>query len=220
MILQSLLFCFVMNLNAQVTLEIQFLHIANGKKIIQHDSTYTTPGGEPYTVSKLKYYITPPGGKPVLIDAFATDSFQFHLNQHTTKLSLLLGVDSILHCSGAQDGDLDPLNDMFWTWNTGYVAFKLEGYSDSSGADLQRIEHHVGGYRGPDKVMRSLNFSLPPVISGKKNKVVKMTILMNLDEYWDKNILIKKDPVIVTGGALARRSADNLQQAFHLQSVE
>jgi len=44
-----------------------------------------------------------------------------------TKLSLLVGVDSIRNSSGLQEGALDPAYSMFWTWATGYIFFKLEG---------------------------------------------------------------------------------------------
>ena len=45
------------------------------------------------------------------------------------SLSFLLGVDSMHNVSGAQTGALDPANDMFWTWNSGYVMAKMEGAS-------------------------------------------------------------------------------------------
>ena len=38
-----------------------------------------------------------------------------------------LGTDSLTNVSGAFGGDLDPVKGMYWTWNSGYINFKLEG---------------------------------------------------------------------------------------------
>ncbi len=206
---------------------IKFVHTANGKRIIQNDSIYYTPGGEPYTISKLKYYVSNLDMNTArkscfLIDAFGIDSFTVRPQIGLYAfLSFLLGVDSARNVSGAQDGALDPLNDMFWTWNSGYVMFKLEGNSDSSLADLHRIEHHIGGFAGTNYTMRRINLSLPKKMHANTGRHV-ITVEMNLDNYWRSvnNISISETPVIVTAGALAKRSADNFPQMFTIKSVE
>jgi hypothetical protein len=38
-----------------------------------------------------------------------------------------LGLDSLTNVSGALGGDLDPTKGMYWTWQNGYVNFKLQG---------------------------------------------------------------------------------------------
>ncbi|RYY48454.1 MAG: hypothetical protein EOO06_10245, partial [Chitinophagaceae bacterium] len=139
---------------------IKFNLVANNKPIVIADSNYYTAFDEPYKLSRLKFYVSNVSvgdekkvdrySNVFLIDAGGLDSATITIRSQTySQVSFNLGVDSILNCSGAQDGDLDPLNGMFWTWNSGYIFFKLEGYSDSSRADLQRIEQHVGGYRSP-----------------------------------------------------------------------
>ena len=40
---------------------------------------------------------------------------------------LYLGVDSVLNYNGVHEGALDPINGMYWTWQTGYIHCKLEG---------------------------------------------------------------------------------------------
>ena len=144
-----------------------FKTIANGKKLFLNDSVYTNSFKEIYTVSKLKYYVSNihliySGKNKIkksvqLIDASKKNNLK--VQSYGTKikgLSFLLGVDSLNNCSGAQSDALDPLNDMFWTWNNGYVMFKLEGKSDSSKADNNRIEQHIGGYKGAHKTMREI----------------------------------------------------------------
>lgn len=58
-----------------------------------------------------------------------------------------IGVDSSTHEAGVQSGDLDPMKGMYWTWNSGYIHFKLElKDTASSKLDSQTILH-LGGYR-------------------------------------------------------------------------
>ncbi len=42
---------------------------------------------------------------------------------------------------------LDPTKGMFWTWNSGYLSFKIEGYSPVSTQPAHIIAYHIGGYR-------------------------------------------------------------------------
>jgi hypothetical protein len=165
---------------------------ANGKKIVLNDSIYTNAFGEKYTVSKLKYYISDfhfiTGANKeskkfdrsvYLVDAAKENNIRLKIPAgKITGISFLLGVDSINNCSGAQSGALDPLNDMFWTWNSGYVSFKMEGKSDSSKADLQRIEQHIGGYKGAYKVMRKIFLPVNNISSAFRSQQIWINIGM------------------------------------------
>ena len=46
-----------------------------------------------------------------------------------------------------QGGVLDPIRGMYWTWQAGYIHWKIEGQF-LSGAKSQ-FEYHIGGYRKP-----------------------------------------------------------------------
>lgn len=65
-----------------------------------------------------------------------------------TSMSFMIGVDSARNVSGAQTGALDPANDMFWTWNTGYIMAKFEGKSPVSTLPAHSLQFHIGGYEG------------------------------------------------------------------------
>ncbi len=215
--------------NKNGRLVIHFLNIADGKKIAR-DSIYQNAFGEAYTVSKLKYYASNvhldnfrEKESYHLIDAFSSDSFSISLPPgRYNNFNFLLGVDSIKNCSGAQSGVLDPLNDMFWTWNNGYVMFKLEGTSAFSTADLHRIEQHVGGYKGAYKTMREINLSFtanPVIIS--ENKFQQLTIQINIDKYWQgvNEIKITALPVLSAMGEQAKKVADNFPGMFSVQHI-
>jgi hypothetical protein len=67
-------------------------------------------------------------------------------NSEINSVSFTLGVDSATQMKGALNGDLDPVKGMYWTWQSGYIDFKIEG-TDSKGN--QNIELHIGGYTAP-----------------------------------------------------------------------
>ena len=180
---------------AQKNIFVKFEAIANGKKIVLNDSSYTNSFGEKYTLSKLKFYVSNLGfvqkinfvdkQKINLIDISKNDSFEILLPRtNIVGIQFQLGVDSALNCSGSQSGALDPLNDMFWTWNSGYVNFKLEGTSTASTEDKQRIEQHIGGYKFPYGTQRNITLQLSN-INFNQNK----TIIIQIDLFWVKLIL-------------------------------
>ncbi len=207
----------------QKKIVVRFENMANGKKIVLNDSLYENNFGEKYTVSKLKYYVSnicllTKGALEVdktvfLIDAAKENTIIKKDGRKIVGISFLLGVDSALNCSGAQSGALDPLNDMFWTWNNGYVMFKLEGKSASSSADNNRIEQHIGGYKGKFKTMRKIFLPVNEKYFLKNNTI---TIQMNLDEYWN-GIKITESPVIAASGASAKKAADNFVKMFKVK---
>lgn len=214
-------------------LVIHFLHTAGGKELLLRDSMYVNPFQESYKVSRLKYYISnikfaglsvdPPGKNIFLIEAGAEDSILLQVPVGTfNKLYFTLGVDSVFNCSGAQDGALDPLNGMFWTWNSGYIFFKLEGVSPSSPADLNRIEHHIGGYTGPNKAGRVIELNLGKTIEVKEKGAHRINIQLDLDSYWRSvnDIKIGRYPLVMAPGELAKRSADNFAAMFSVISFQ
>jgi hypothetical protein len=123
------------------------------------DSTYTNAAGEAYHAYLLKYYISHmalvnENGERIelyaheLIDHSVPSSLELGdvviPNGHYTALEFNLGVDSLHNHSGDQGGDLDPMYGMIWTWNTGYIFFKHEGYftSSTSGTEQPLIYHY------------------------------------------------------------------------------
>ena len=68
-----------------------------------------------------------------LIDFSDTSTTSFLLTNkkvNFTSISFQVGVDSSTTLSGALGGDLDPTKGMYWTWQTGYIHFKLEGINN------------------------------------------------------------------------------------------
>jgi len=159
-----------------------------GDRVLQLDTaTYTNELGQAFTISKFKYYIGniamqgADGGRVAfedyhLVDEEDEQSKKIDLGHlpagEYTGITFTLGVDSIDNCSGAQSGALDPVNAMFWAWNTGYIFLKMEGHSPMSNSPGHIFEYHIGGYRAPYNCIRhiALHFHQPLIVGASEMK--------------------------------------------------
>lgn len=219
--------------NNYAELAIKFHYTANGKNLVLGDNNYINAFAESYSITRLKYYIsnislaskknTALDYNVFLVDASVEGTIKIQaFPGEYTKLVFNLGVDSFLNCSGAQSGALDPLNGMFWTWNSGYVFFKMEGFSSASTADLHRIEHHIGGYRGPYKAERKIELELKEPLVINENSRHTLNIQVNLDPYWQgiNEIKIADHALVMIPGEQAKKSADNFAAMFSIISIQ
>lgn len=218
-------------------LELQFHHFV-GQKALLADSTYLNHFNEPFTVTKFRYYVSnivvsnaATGKRYRLPDTYflvneaepASKSIRIAVPvAGYDKISFMLGVDSLRNTSGAQTGALDPLNDMFWTWNTGYVMAKLEGSSPISRLPHHLIEYHIGGYKKPHAVQQLIELKLPAKpVQVKSSGTARVNIHADLDKwFYGKHALkIADQPACTTPGALAVKYAENYAQLFFIHSI-
>jgi len=110
-----------------------------------------------------------------LIDVLDSMHNHFSLNKNSNRelefISFNLGIDSTTNVSGAMEGDLDPMNNMYWTWQSGYINIKFEGSIDDG---VQR-EYHLGGYAYPNNALQKVSFKL--------NKSGDTIIHIRLDDF-------------------------------------
>jgi len=85
-------------------------------------------------------------------------SFNIPIEIETDSFRFRLGIDSLTSVSGAYGGDLDPTRGMYWTWNNGYIHWKIEGHSLASSAPDGAFEFHLGGYQSPYATSHLLSF--------------------------------------------------------------
>jgi hypothetical protein len=130
------------------------------------------------------------------------------------SISFVIGVDSILNVSGVQTGALDPLNGMFWTWNSGYIVAKLEGKSDSSHAPAHSVNWDVGGFKSPNNASRKIQLTVPVHNSIAADKVI--VIEADLLKWFNAQheIKIAQTPLCHQPGRLAMQLADNYSHMF------
>ncbi|WEK36403.1 MAG: hypothetical protein P0Y53_02730 [Candidatus Pseudobacter hemicellulosilyticus] len=217
------------------------------KAVVQDDtedmvfgSSYTNAFNESFQVDQFKFYVH-------AIQLINTDSgkvFQVPVDQYYlvnfrdsascvlpitvpsykyNRLAFMLGVDSARNVSGAQTGALDPLNGMFWTWNTGYIMAKLEGQSPVSTAPGHAFEYHIGGFRQADNVVRQITLLFPygDAVDMQPNGHSSIHITADVLA-WFKNphdIKISTNPTCMTPGTLAMQIAENYAKMFTVTSI-
>lgn len=123
--------------------------------------------GDDLTFETFKYYIsnfklkksdgtwwTHPNSY-FLVDLSTPSSTTLSLNNipigDYTEMSYVLGVDSTRNVSGSQSGALSTTNNMFWSWNSGYIMVKAEGTSPQAGSGS--FAYHLGGFAGVNKIV-------------------------------------------------------------------
>ena len=217
--------------------KLTFINKVKVNPLILNTQTYTNPFNETYTVSKFKYYISNISLRGIgasadekdsyhLVDAAlpASLSFYFESGLNTfSSVQFLLGVDSARNVSGAQTDALDPLNDMFWTWNSGYVMAKMEGASPQSNQVGRKIEYHIGGFKGANSVLKTISLPFPAnkLANIKLGKTCEIIIEADLDSWWHtpNNLTITSRPVCTTPGDAAKGIADNYSKMFTVTDV-
>lgn len=98
----------------------------------------------------------------------AFNTIQFHL-----------GIDSVTNVSGALGGDLDPTKGMYWTWQSGYINFKLEGKSKICPARKNIFQFHIGGYLKPFDSLQKINL---PILFNQKEIFINIEIAALLNK--------------------------------------
>ncbi len=183
------------------SLQLRFENYVGNDVLLLDKGKYTNALQQPFTISMFKYYISNiklenTDGSVMAIDGYflvnedVPESKDLVLKKLPAGLyksiSFTLGVDSLHNCSGAQSGALDPVNGMFWAWNTGYIFLKLEGTSPVSKSPGHILEYHIGGYKAPANAIRTIHLSLgknPLNISGDKTRFkIKVDALQLLKE--------------------------------------
>jgi hypothetical protein len=184
------------------SLVVSFKAIANSKTLIPVTGTYTNTSYDEYGVTKFNYFIS----NVVLTSsdgARFVEPESYHLIKHIggltsftitnlpkgtyTKIEFLMGVDSLRNVSGSQTGALDIGNDMYWTWDNGYIFFKLEGtYTSNNVSVKDNYVIHIGGFAGKYKCLQNCSFNLAQPIEANINRQCKLFYITNLDEIFTK----------------------------------
>jgi hypothetical protein len=196
----SILVCFMLaflgckdkkNEPSQPSVNVVFHTLVNGQEV-QPGVAYNRSGGETFQIDLMKYYIS----HCALVNS-AGDSLM--LNEHTLidpinknkeftlskgdlgsfqSMRFLFGVDELHNHSGNQEGDLDPVNGMIWTWSTGYIFYKHEGTFLDSLGNSQPLLYHFGS----DRALVSVE--MPITIQLKNDFQYEIHVHFNLDSFY------------------------------------
>lgn len=193
--------------------------VLNGKLVQSHEPLIINEKGDSMTISKLKFYLSnfvlKREGQP--IKATLPQYFLFDLDDsvidHQSKnaiswdgIDFVFGVDSSTQAAGVMDGVLDPLNGMYWTWQSGYIHFKLEGTLNCIDGTKQNLSLHLGGYRYP-------NNSIKMVSLLSVDKVAPNIIELDVTELLQQ-VQIKQQYHIMSPGNMAIELSEILAHSF------
>ena len=134
----------------------------------------TTASGTKLTLSQIRYYLSNPvlidsaGNRVPLGDWYHIVSLANPLSLRFTlpgakagryrALELMIGVDSLRNCQGAQTGALASDSNMFWGWGSsrGYIHSMVEGMAGRSSA----FSWHLTGFAAPNANQRRIRLPL------------------------------------------------------------
>jgi hypothetical protein len=134
------------------------------------------------------------------------------------RIEIMIGVDSAMSLSGVQMGPLDPANGMYWSWQTGYIFIKSEGFSPQ--ASLGNFQYHMGGFMGSTNAIQVRSFNLTGKeinLQGGKTSTVKMKA--NAARFWHGGIKIANISIIHSPSDTAKLMAGNFADGFFVESV-
>ncbi len=219
------------------TLTINISHVVNNIPLLLSSTSYTNTHADTFKVDLLKYYIC----NVQLITATGytyTEAESYYLVNHSNPNSLqlsikkvpranyssvkfLIGVDSLHNVSGAQTGALDPVNAMFWTWNSGYIMAKFEGTSNQSGDPTKKLTFHLGGFYGAYSSVRSVNLSFPNSANVSETHTPIVNTKAEIAQWFaNPNIInFATTYAVTTANSSSKAIADNYASMFSITSV-
>lgn len=218
--------------------KIEFEHVYASANFALN-TAYTTSVGEEVTWTKFNYYISniellksdgsswkqPESYFLVQLDNAASTLLTINNvpKADYTGLRFTLGVDSTRNVSGAQTGALDPANNMFWSWNNGYIFIKSEGTSPQSSTGL--FEYHIGGFRNATNTnaLNTMEFDFGGMaMSVKPNAAPQIHMSVSMDKFFSgtsSNLSVATLSDIHMPGAMAIGVANRFKDAYAFEHV-
>ncbi len=223
--------------NSYGAISVSFSNVVGSRVLTLNDSAYSNQSGEKFNIYKYAYYISnvrlhATDGNVYteeesyhLINASDSTTLSFVLNNVIVKtyssITFVIGVDSLRNVSGAQTGDLDPIHNMFWTWSSGYIMAKLEGYSEYSSAPGQQIAYHIAGFSGVNNVLKTVNLPFPSTADVTKTTIPQIVVQSDVLEWFQSPSVISfvTLPSVLSTSANAKMISDNYQDMFTVTQV-
>lgn len=197
------LWCISLSAQTERTISLEFKSVF-GDKLLVLDSLYSLKENQTIQFENLKFYISNiqllNHNKVVwqekqsfhLYDESNTVShlikFEIPKKINYDKLRFDIGIDSVINVSGALGGDLDPTKGMYWTWQSGYINFKLEGSSSLSTHSKKEFQLHLGGYQKPFNTLQTVYLN--------RDNEAKTTIEFDIESFIEKTDLQKQHHIM------------------------
>ncbi len=196
-----------------------------GNQNLEFDKSYSIASGEKYTIKKLKYYISniqfmksdgsvttlQQDSSYFLVDESNSASMILSLPQveigKYLAIRLMIGVDSAKSMAPLEKrrGVLDMSGlgqDMYWTWNQGYIFFKMEGIFTDSSAKNDDYTYHIGGFGNNGSSLNNIKVITIPLGSTEcevsEDKKLTINLIADISKVFNgkKEITIVDHPII------------------------
>ena len=203
---------------------------------INFGTEYTTSQNEALTFNKLRYYISNIKLEKMTGTVWAEEE-SYHLVDHAVpssqmisikdvpageyhKISYMIGVDSARNVSGAQEGALSPANNMFWTWNTGYIFVKIEGTSPEAADNT--FSYHIGGFAGEKNALETNTHMMHDhVLNINPDATPQVHIKVDIAEIFNGHhgVSVANMNKVHMPGEMAKELAHSFSEAFSLDHI-
>jgi hypothetical protein len=237
----------VENPNATNDVVIEFDNRVGAADLALGNTVLTNSSGEKYTVSTLNYFVSnvklvSDMGEIVtfpdqyflvkesdsgsqMIDLKDVPSGYYH------KLTFDIGVDSLrsIADAGQRTGVLDIASygsdNMYWSWNMGYIFFKIEGNSsviDIKGID--KFEFHIGGFGGKDgptpNNIKNASLNLPEMTKVSESVSPTVHVIFDVNKVMDGSSTIKlATSPMIHSPLVGKTVSGNYSQGFIVDHV-
>ncbi|MCA0365723.1 MAG: hypothetical protein LCH67_16905 [Bacteroidetes bacterium] len=231
--------------NDKNSLSLNFDNMVGTEDLVMGSKTYTNTSGEKFTVTTLNYFISnielkkADGSVLKYADQYFLVKESDKASQTVTlndvpaadyvSLTYTVGVDSAKSVTDVskRTGVLDPASygadNMYWSWNSGYIFFKMEGNSDNITATNKKYQFHIGGFGGLSaptannlkKITVDLSASNAKV---RKNIAPEVHISVDVQKVFGANIKLAASPIIMNPTLGVPVSA-NYKNSFALEHV-
>jgi len=177
-------------------------------------------GVNTYTFNVLKLYLSNFQGKNssgetsllmplALVDLEHPDTRNLGtIQQPLSSISFNFGTDSLTNVSGVLDGPLDPINGMYWAWNSGYINLKAEGFFTDSLNNTIPFEFHIGGYLPPFPTAQNITFD-----SLENSKIP--SVILNMNE-WLAIVIKEGHTNVMVPGKIATEISKRIKESILL----
>lgn len=176
-------------------------HLKFNNEEVVLNKNYSSTNGDLVVFENIQFYVSDlaffkgkkkVGGlkeKAILFDVSEANSNKIILKTKAyDRLTFNLGLDSSINVSGALGGDLDPTKGMYWTWQSGYIHFKMEGKIVRNDGTWKEFVYHLGGYQQPHAAIAYLEFEV--------EKCQEIEVAIALESIFNGSIDFKENQIM------------------------
>ncbi|UPT70503.1 MAG: hypothetical protein M0D53_15710 [Flavobacterium sp. JAD_PAG50586_2] len=149
-----------------------------------------------------------------LLDSNNPASFEIPVtkkgNKMISRITFDIGIDSLTNTSGALSGALDPVNGMYWTWQSGYINMKIEGSSPSCKTRKNEFQFHIGGYLQPNYALQQIK------LEWDKKADSDINIAIDLNSFFS-NLELRETNSVMNPGKEAMKLAGFATKMFYVR---